>query len=56
MKEIKYTITILGSIELEDDENLNESQIMELISDTVYDNYHFDIGDANDVEYEVQEG
>ena len=55
MKEIKYTITILGTIELEDDENLNESQIMELISDTVYDNYYFDVGYANDVEYEVQE-
>lgn len=55
-KEIKYSITILGSIELEDDENLNDDQIMELVSETVYDNFHFDIGDANDVEYEIEEG
>lgn len=56
MKEIKYTVTLLGTIELEDDEDLNDSQIMELVSETVYDNYRLDIGYANDVEYEVQEG
>lgn len=54
-KVIKYNLTFLGTIELaEEDEDLTDAQAMSLIMDDAYDNYGFDIGYANDVEYEIQ--
>jgi hypothetical protein len=53
-KIIKYNLTYLGTIELEDNEELTDAQIISLITDDAYDNYGLDIGYANDVEYEIQ--
>ena len=50
---IQYTLTYLGMIEIDDDEKLNDSQIMELIAEDAYDNKRAEIEFANDVEYEV---
>lgn len=56
-KVIKYSLTFLGTIELDDeDENLTDAQVISLITDDAYDNYRLDIGYANDVEYSVEEG
>lgn len=54
-KVIRYNLTYLGTIELEDDENLTDGQIMSLIAEDAYDNYSLDIGYANDVDYSVEE-
>ena len=55
-KVIKYNLTFLGTIELADeDENLNDAQIISLITEDAYDNYSLDIGYANDVDYSVEE-
>ena len=55
-KVIKYNLTYLGTIELdEEDENLTDDQIMSLIAETAYDTCRAEIEYANDVEYEVME-
>lgn len=54
-KVIKYNLTYLGIIELEDDENLTDGQIMYLIAEAAYDTCRAKIEYANDIEYEVME-
>ena len=55
-KVIKYSVTFLGTIELaEHEEKLNNSQIMELIAENLYDNCNSEMEYANEVEYEVIE-
>ena len=54
-KVIKYNLTYLGTIELEDDENLTDGQIMSLIAEAAYDTCRAEIEYANDVEYEIVE-
>lgn len=55
-KVIKYSVTYLGTIELaEHEEKLNNSQIMELIAEDLYNNCNSEMEYANDVEYEVIE-
>lgn len=54
-KVIKYNLTYLGIIELEDDENLTDAQIMSLIAEAAYDTCRAEIEYANDIEYEVME-
>ena len=53
-KIIKYNLTYLGTIELEDNEELTDAQIISLITDDAYDNYGLEIGYANDVDYSVE--
>ena len=54
-KVIKYNLTYLGTIELdEDDENLTDGQIMSLIAEAAYDTCRAEIEYANDVEYEIE--
>ena len=55
-KIIRYNVTFLGTIELDDcEENLTESQIKELIAQDLYDNCDSEIEYANDVDYSVEE-
>ena len=54
-KVIRYNLTYLGTIELEDDEILTDAQVISLITDDAYDNYGLEIGYANDVDYSVEE-
>ena len=55
-KIIRYSVTYLGTIELNDyEENLTESQIEELIAEDLYDNHDSEIEYANDVEYDIEE-
>ena len=53
-KTIRYSITVLGTIEAFGVENLSEQQIMDLIADD-YFQIGGDIEYVNDVEYEVEE-
>ena len=53
-KVIKYNLTYLGTIELEDDENLTDGQIMSLIAEAAYDNCRAEIEYANDIAYEIE--
>ena len=55
-KVIKYNLTFLGTIELADeDENLNDAQIISLITEDAYVNFSVDMGYANVVDYSVEE-
>ena len=54
-KVIKYNLTFLGTIELDDNEDLTDAQVISLITDDAYDNYRLEIGYANDVDYSVEE-
>ena len=54
-KIIRYSLTYLGAIELEDDENLNDDQIMSLIAEAAYSDCRAEIDYANDIEYEIEE-
>ena len=54
-KIIRYSLTYLGAIELEDDENLTNNQIMSLIAEAAYSNCRAEIDYANDIEYEITE-
>jgi hypothetical protein len=54
-KVIKYNLTFLGVIELDDNEDLTDAQVISLITEDAYDNYGLDIGYANDVDYSVEE-
>lgn len=53
-KVIRYSLTFLGTIELDENEQLTESQIQSLIAEDYY-NAGFDIENANDIEYEIEE-
>ena len=53
-KIIKYSVTFLGTIELDENDNPNYQQTMDMITDD-FNQYGVDIGYANDVEYEVEE-
>ena len=53
-KVLRYNLTFLGTIELDDNDNPTEQQIMDMIADEYFQcggNIEF----ANDVEYEVEE-
>lgn len=52
-KVIKYSVTFLGTIELDDNDNPNYQQAMDMIADD-FNQYGTDIGYANDVEYEIE--
>ena len=54
-KVIRYDLTYLGTIELEDDEELTDDQIMSLIAEAAYDTCRAEIEYANDIEYEIVE-
>ena len=53
-KVIKYNITFLGVIELDENDNPNHQQVMDLIADD-FNQWGGDIGYANDVDYSVEE-
>ena len=52
-KTIRYSVTFLGTIELDDNDNPNYQQAMDMIADD-FNQYSTDIGYANDVEYEIE--
>ena len=52
-KILRYNVTFLGTIELDDNDNLNHQQIMDIIADD-FNQWGSDIGYANDVEYEIE--
>lgn len=52
---LRYNLTYLGTIELEDDEELNDGQILSLIADDAYDNYNAEIEYANDIDYSIDD-
>lgn len=52
-KIIRYSVTFLGTIELDDNDNPNYQQAMDMIADD-FNQYDYDIGYANDVEYEIE--
>lgn len=53
-KTIRYSVTFLGTIELDDNDNPNYQQAMDMIADD-FNQYGTDIGYANDVEYEIED-
>lgn len=53
-KTIRYSVTFLGTIELDDNDNPNYQQTMDMIADD-FNQYGTDIGYANDVEYEIED-
>jgi hypothetical protein len=52
-KTIRYNVTFLGTIELDDNDNPNHQQVMDMIADD-FNQWGSDIGYANDVEYEIE--
>lgn len=54
-KIIRYSVTFLGTIELDDNDNPNYQQAMDMIADD-FNQYGYDIGYANDVEYKIEGG
>ena len=52
-KILRYNVTFLGTIELDDNDNPNYQQAMDMIADD-FNQYGYDIGYANDVEYEIE--
>lgn len=54
-KIIRYSLTYLGSIELEDDENLTDKQIMSLIAKAAYSNCRAEIDYADNIDYKIVE-
>jgi hypothetical protein len=52
-KVLKYSVTFLGTIELDDNDNPNYQQAMDMIADD-FNQWGNDIGYANDVEYEIE--
>ena len=53
-KIIRYSVTFLGTIELDEHDNPNYQQAMDMIADD-FNQYGTDIGYANDVEYEIED-
>lgn len=54
-KIIRYSVTFLGTIELDDDEEITTSQAYELIAEHFHDETFGEIEYANDVEYEIED-
>ena len=54
-KVLRYSATFLGTIELDDDEELTEAQQLELIADHFHDETYGEIEYANDLEYHITE-
>lgn len=54
-KVLRYSATFLGTIELDDDEELTEIQQLELIADHFHDETYGEIEYANDLEYHIME-
>ena len=55
-KIIRYNLSFLGTIELDEyEENLNDSQIKELIAEHFYDMCGGELEYANDIDYDVEE-
>lgn len=52
-KILRYNVTFLGTIELDDNDSPNHQQIMDIIADD-FNQWGSDIGYANDVEYEIE--
>lgn len=52
-KILRYDVTFLGTIELDDNDSPNHQQIMDIIADD-FNQWGSDIGYANDVEYEIE--
>ena len=52
-KILRYTVTFLGTIELDDNDSPNHQQIMDIIADD-FNQWGSDIGYANDIEYEIE--
>lgn len=52
-KIIRYSVTFLGTIELDNNDNPNHQQVMDMIADD-FNQWGSDIGYANDVEYEIE--
>ena len=53
-KTIRYSVTFLGTIELDENDNPNYQQAMDMIADD-FNQWGNDIGYANDVEYEIED-
>ena len=53
-KVLRYSVTFLGTIELDENDNPTEHQAIDMIADDFHQ-LSGDIGYANDVEYEVEE-
>ena len=53
-KIIRYSVTFLGTIELDENDNPNYQQAMDMIADD-FNQLDRDIGWANDVEYEIED-
>lgn len=53
-KVLRYSVTFLGTIELDDNDSPNYQQAMDLIADD-FNQWGGDIGYANDVDYSVEE-
>lgn len=51
---LRYSVTFLGTIELDDSDNPNYQQAMDMVADD-FNQYGLDIGYANDVEYHIDE-
>ena len=54
-KAIRYSITFLGTIPLDANDNPSDNEIQRMIADDFYNITSGDIGYANDVEFEVEE-
>lgn len=52
-KILRYNVTFLGTIELDDNDSLNHQQIMDIIADD-FNQWGSDISYANDIEYEIE--
>ena len=52
-KILRYNVTFLGTIELDDNDSPNHQQIMDIIADD-FNQWGSDIGYANDIEYEIE--
>ena len=52
-KILRYSVTFLGTIELDDNDSPNHQQIMDIIADD-FNQWGSDIGYANDIEYEIE--
>lgn len=53
-KILRYSATFLGTIWLDDDEELTESQKLELIAEHFHDENFGEIEYANDIEFDVE--
>ena len=54
-KVLRYNLTFLGTIELDDDENLTDAQAKEIIAEHFYDETGGEMEYANDFDYDIEE-